>query len=124
MKQAISFLPHGRFVVAALGAVLAGLSFVPVPAHSRVWVSFGFPLFPPPPIYYPPPVYYYPPPVFVPPPAYYPSPPVNAAPAPPSGSGQSCYAGAYVCPMDTPVASGAPCYCLGNQDTHVWGHAN
>ena len=72
-----------------------------------------------PPAYYPPPVYYPPPP-----PAYYtPPPPATYAP-PQQSAGQSCNAGPYVCPMDHPVASGSPCYCLGNNRTQVWGRAS
>jgi len=112
-----------RVGVPAFVAALLGLVAAPMPAYSGVWVGFGFPLFGPPPVYYPPLVYYYPPPAYAPPP-YYPPPPATYAPAPPSGTGQSCYAQAYVCPMDNPVASGAACYCLDNQGNHIWGHAN
>jgi hypothetical protein len=119
MRHVLPQFPHRWVAAAALGAAWFGLLAVPAPAYSRVWVGFGFPLFWTPPVYYPPPIYYYPPP------AYYPPPPATyAPPAPPVAGGQSCYAGAYVCPMDNPVPSGAACYCLGNQGTHVWGHAN
>lgn len=133
MKLVAQLLRCRLAASAALAAVLLlGIFGMATPAYSRVWVGFGFPLFIAPPLYYPPPAYYYPPPVYAPPPgyalppAYYPPPPASysSAPTPSSGSGQSCYAGAYVCPMDNPVASGAACYCLGNQGVHVWGHAN
>ncbi|HTU54878.1 MAG TPA: hypothetical protein VMF62_12990 [Acetobacteraceae bacterium] len=134
MKEVAEVARWRLRAVAGLAAVWLGVFGMVAPAYSRVYVGFGFgfPLFIAPPLYYPPPAYYYPPPVYapppgyVPPPGYYPPPPASYAPAPPpsSGSGQSCYAGAYVCPMDNPVASGSPCYCLGNQGVHVWGHAN
>ena len=126
--KSVAQIPRCRLAAAAgLAGVLLGLAGMATPAYSRVWVGFGFgfPLVVAPPLYYAPPAYYYPPPVYVPPPGYYPPPPAGYAPQPPSaGAGQSCYAGPYVCPMDSPVASGAPCYCLGNQGVHVWGHAN
>jgi hypothetical protein len=119
----------------ALGAALIGFFASATPASARVWIGFGLPG-----IYVGPPAYYYPPPVYYPPPAYYPPPPAAYAPppagyAPPPasyapqaggapGQGQSCYAGAYTCPMDQPVASGAACYCVGNGGTRVWGRAN
>jgi hypothetical protein len=113
------------------GAALLGFFTAAAPAYGRVFVSFGFPFFLPLPLYYPPPAYYYPPAyyppaVYAPPPAYYAPPPASYAPSSPpaSGGGQSCYAGAYVCPMDNPVAPGSACYCLGNQGTHVWGNAH
>jgi hypothetical protein len=67
--------------------------------------------------YYPPPYYYSPPPVIY-------APPQTYSPAPVGGGGQSCYAGAYVCPMDRPVATGAGCYCLGNGGQRVLGRAS
>jgi hypothetical protein len=79
------------------------------------------------PYYYPP--YNYPPPVgYYPPPqgyqqGYYQPPPQAYSQAPGCG-GQSCYAGAYVCPMDRPVASGAGCYCPGNNGQRVGGRAS
>ncbi|MBN9510293.1 MAG: hypothetical protein J0I21_14410 [Alphaproteobacteria bacterium] len=86
-------------------AALAALA-LPSPAHAwwrgGVWIGF-------PPIapyyYYPPPVVYAPPPaVYVPPPAAY---------APPS-AGVSCYAGAYICPLDAPAPIGGACSCPTN----------
>jgi hypothetical protein len=93
------------------------------PAHARVFVGIGLPFygpgFYPPPAYYPPPpVYYAPPPVVYAPPQTYTPPPVTGP------SGQSCYAGPYVCPMDRPVATGGGCYCPGNDGQRIWGHAN
>jgi hypothetical protein len=83
-------------------------------------LGFGAPYYYPPPFYYPsPPVYY------APPQAYYQPPPQAYSQAPPVGSGgQSCYAGAYVCPMDRPVATGASCYCPGNNGQRVGGRAS
>ena len=59
-----------------------------------------------PPIVIAPPVLVGPPIGYYGPPGYYP-PPVYAAPA----AGQGCYAGPYVCPLDTPAGVGAPCSC-------------
>ena len=92
-------------VVAAL-LVLVALLAAPSAAHAwwRGGVGFGFgfvPLYvPPPPVYVPPPVYYYAPP----PPVYY-----ETAP-----SGQACYAGSYVCPLDRATPVGGPCSCPTN----------
>jgi hypothetical protein len=74
------------------------------------------------PYYYAPPGYYPPPISYVPPQAYYP--PQAYGQAPVGGGGQSCYAGAYVCPMDRPIATGASCYCPGNDGQRVGGRAN
>jgi hypothetical protein len=59
-------------------------------------------------------------PGWVTPPATYASPAPQAA----SPSGQSCYAGAYVCPTEHPVPSGSGCYCLSNNRTRVFGRAS
>nr|WP_294506105.1 hypothetical protein [uncultured Rhodopila sp.] len=109
----------------ALCAITACLSASSADARVFVGIGVGVPFygygpgFYPAPYYYPPPVYYPPPPVYyTPPPAYAP------APAAQPGTGQTCYAGAYVCPMDRPVAPGAGCYCPGNGGQRVWGRAN
>jgi len=107
--------------LAAIGAGLLLSACLPGAAQARVFVGFGFPMFYGPPVYAPPPVYY-------PPPMYYaPPPPVVYAPPPqsysPSPAGQSCYAGAYYCPMERPVAPGSGCYCTVN-GSRVWGRAN
>jgi hypothetical protein len=121
-------------VAVALCAAIVGLASSP--AQARVFIGFGFPFYGP--GYYPPPVYYPPPPVYYapPPPAYYVPPPQTYSPPPaysqgpaysqagPTGGGQACYAGPYVCPMDRPVATGAGCYCPGNGGQRVWGKAN
>jgi hypothetical protein len=107
--------------LAACGTVLAGALAVPVPAHARVFIGFGFPLVVGPPAYYPPPVYYPPPPYYYPPP-YYP-PPMAYAPGPAAPSGQACYAGGTVCPMEHPVGHGSSCYCTTAQG-RVWGRAS
>jgi hypothetical protein len=73
------------------------------------------------PYYYAPP--YYPPVYYSPPQTYYQPPPQGYSQAQ-GGGGQSCYAGAYVCPMDRPVATGASCYCPGNSGQRVPGRAN
>lgn len=114
--------------ISAGAATIAAVMAMAAPADAAVFVGLGFglpyygPAYIPPPIYYPPPAYYPPPPV------YY-TPPVQQryAPAPmaeQSSGGQSCYAGAYVCPMDRPVAAGSSCYCLGNGGQRVVGRAN
>ncbi len=106
-------------------ATALGLAIgAPATAEARVFVGIGLPFYYGP-AYIPPPVYY-PPPYYVPPPVVY-APPQSYAPAPaaePSGSGQTCYAGQYVCPMDRPVPSGSGCYCLGNGGQRVNGHAS
>jgi hypothetical protein len=109
------------FVAMALCAAMIGLA--DRPAQARVFVGIGIPFYGP--GYYPGP-YYYPPPYYPPPPVVYaPPPPQTYSQAPvPSGGGQACYAGPYVCPMDRPVASGGSCYCLGNGGEKVWGRAN
>jgi hypothetical protein len=96
-------------VLAALLA-LGGLA-VPGTAHAY-WrgghgggVFFGFA---PPPVYFGPPAYYYAPP----PPVVYAPPPVIYDPTPaPRAAAQSCYAGAYVCPLAAPGPVGSPCSC-------------
>jgi hypothetical protein len=100
---------------------------VPGPAHARVFVGFGFPLFVGPPAYYPPPIYYppppfYPPPYYPPPPGYS-APPASYAPGPGGPSGQACYTGGTVCPMEHPVGSGSSCYCTTPQG-RVLGRAS
>jgi hypothetical protein len=70
------------------------------------------------PYYYAPP--YYPPVYYTPPQTYYQPPPRGYSQAQ-GGGGQSCYAGAYVCPMDRPVTTGASCYCPGNNGQKVPG---
>jgi hypothetical protein len=118
-------------VALALFAVISG--WASSPAQARVFIGVGIPFFGPgfypPPVYYPPPAYYAPPPptYYTPPPstAYAPSQGYTPGPvAAPSGSGQACYAGAYICPMDRPAASGGSCYCAGNGGQKVWGRAN
>lgn len=109
--------------IAALGVVLGGIAGVPSPAHARVWIGFGFPLFGPP-AYYPPPVYYPPPAYYPPPPAYYAQPyPAYPPPAGRAIAGQSCYAGGIVCPMERPVSPGSGCYCTTAQG-RAWGRAS
>jgi hypothetical protein len=111
-----SFL--GLITSAAL--LVAGIVLPFGPAHARVWFGFGFPLYYPPQVYYPPAAYYPPPMIYAPPPPVTYTPPSTYAP--PSRS-QSCYAGAYICPMERPTASGNACYCPGNNGERVWGRA-
>jgi hypothetical protein len=108
-------------VIAATGPLL-----LPDPAAARVFVGVGIgvPGYPAPYYYAPPPVYYPPPRVYYapPPPVVYAPPPVTYAP--PMRAAQSCYAGAYTCPMERPTTPGAACYCAGNGGNRVWGQAN
>ncbi|HEY2131360.1 MAG TPA: hypothetical protein VGH36_00040 [Acetobacteraceae bacterium] len=92
------------------------------PAEARVFVGIGVPLFGP--AFYPPPVYYPPPPVYYPPPPVVYAPPSQSYMPQHDQSGQACYAGAYSCPMDHPVATGSSCYCLGNGGQRIWGRSN
>jgi hypothetical protein len=99
------------------------------PGHAQAghfFFSFGAPLYFPPPFVVPAPVFVAPPPVvFAPPPAW------SVTPAPPQWSvtpgqvgGQSCYAGPYVCPMQSPVPTGAACWCPNNGGGRSYGHAS
>ena len=113
-----------RVVLAALaGVAIGGLAIHPAKAWWRGGVWIGGPVFVGPPVVYPPVVY--PPPVYYPPPppVWYTPPQAQAAP-PATPTGQSCYAGPYVCPMDRPVASGSACYCLSNERSKIWGRAS
>jgi len=108
----------------ALAAAFLGPLFAPMPAHAHVGVVFGFGIAPP--VYYPPPPVFYPPPVYYPPPpAYYaPPPPVAYAPSPPSPTGQSCYAGPIVCPMERLGPPGRTCWCTDTAGRRVYGAAS
>jgi len=100
-----------------VAAVLCGAVMAPASANAWGWhggwgggwgwrgggVYFGFPG----PIYVGPPVVYAGPPV-----VYAPGPPVYAAPAPTAAA--SCFAGAYICPLENPGPGGAPCTCPTN----------
>ncbi len=104
MNSAISRVTSRAGLLAALA--VASMTVAASPSQARVFIGIG-----------------------VPPPVYYTPPPAQSAAAPayspaPSGEGQSCYAGPYVCPMDRPVASGGPCYCIGNGGQRVSGRAN
>jgi len=74
-------------------------------------VFFGFapPIYLAPPVYVGPPVVYAPPPVYAPGPAYAPGPGYA-----PGAIGQSCAAGAYICPLEHQGPVGAPCTCPAN----------
>jgi hypothetical protein len=112
-------------LTAAIGAIVA----IPAPAQARVFVGVGIgvpyfgPAYIPPPVYYPPPMYYAPPVYYPPPPVYYSQPQTYTPVQPYAAGGQACHAGAYVCPMDRPVAAGSACYCSGNDGQRVWGRA-
>jgi hypothetical protein len=123
------FLSRARWIAASFMLCAAAFTLCSAAANARVFVGVGVgvpfygygPGFYPAPYYYPPPVYYPPPPIY-----YTPPPPQVYTPAPAAqpGTGQACYAGPYMCPMDRPVAPGASCYCLGNGGQRVWGRAN
>ena len=97
-----------RILLAA--ALLASALPLSVPAEARGGVFLGFgvgvPVYPAYPYAYPPPAYYVPP--------Y----PAYAAPRP---AGQACYAGAYVCPLDRPMAAGDACGCPAMNGQRAWG---
>jgi hypothetical protein len=124
MTTALTTALRRTIATAVFGALLAGLT-VPVPAHARVFVGFGFPLYFGPPAYFPPPYYppYFPPAYYPPPPQPYYPPPAAYAPRSSGPYGQSCYAGDAVCPMEHPVGSGSACYCTTAQG-RVWGRAS
>ena len=96
------FLLGTAIVVFAVGAIL-------VPHQAEAWWRGGGGGF-----YYGPPVFVGPPVIYVPGPVYGPA-PVYAPPQQYAPAGQACYAGAYVCPLDRPTQSGAPCSCPTNQ---------
>ena len=109
--------------LATLVMVAVGLIVPVAPAQARIFVGIGIPLpYYGPPAFYPPPIYY-PPPAYYPPPYYAPPPPVVYTPAPAAPAyAQSCVAGAYLCPLDRPMAPGAGCYCIGNGGERVRGN--
>lgn len=101
--------------------VAAALAMPPLllaaPAGAQVSFGFGFgPAYPVFPAY---PYAYAPPPGWV-VPAYpaYPPPPSYLVPRPP---GQTCYAGAYVCPLDRTLAAGDACGCPAGNGQRAWG---
>jgi hypothetical protein len=123
MMKALIAILRRPLTIAVFAIVLGGIAGVSAPAHARVWIGFGFPLFGPP-AYYPPPVYYPPPAYYPPPPAYYPAPyPAYPPPAGRAIAGQACYAGGTVCPMERPVTPGSGCYCTTAQG-RAWGRAS
>ena len=82
-----------------------------------VYLGFAPPIYVAPPVYIGPPVVYAPPPVYAPGPGY--APPAGYAPGgyAPGAPGQvsaTCYAGAYICPLENPGPAGAPCTCPTN----------
>ncbi|SHJ36036.1 hypothetical protein SAMN02745194_02404 [Roseomonas rosea] len=107
-----------------LAAALAALPFLSTaPAEAQVTFGFGFgPAYPVYPAYpYPYPYAYpVPPPAWtVPPyPAYAPPPVVVVPPRPP---GQTCYAGAYICPLDRTLSAGDACGCPAPNGGRAWG---
>ncbi len=134
-RRILPFSPKGGFLRRAslalsAGIALAGLATAP-PAQARVGVFFGFSpfvAFPPAfyypaPVFYPPPFYYAPPWVVYAPPVTYTPPATGGQAYAPGSRGRSCYAGAYVCPMNTPVAAGATCWCPDNAGRRAYGRA-
>ncbi len=120
---------------AALAALVVGAALL-LPGTANAWwrggVWIGVPL----PYVVPPPVYYAPPPVAygAPPVVYDPNAPQVYDPnvqgqyqgqypgQPQMASAGSCAAGAYVCPLDTPLQPGTPCSCPANRG-RVSGYA-
>jgi hypothetical protein len=102
-----------RFAFLALAVAVTAVA-IPRPAHAwRVFFGFPYPLYVGPPVYYAPPVVYAPPTVAYGPQVYDPA-ADRAAPAVPR-TAASCDAGAYICPLDQPLASGSPCSCPANR---------
>ncbi|WP_159349195.1 hypothetical protein [Roseomonas harenae] len=114
--------------IALAAALLASPLILTAPADAHGGASFGigigvpvYPAYPAYPAYpyaygypvVPPPAYYAPP--F---PAYAPPPPAYSVPRPP---GQTCYAGAYVCPLDRNLSAGDACGCLAPNGQRAWG---
>ncbi|HJS87608.1 MAG TPA: hypothetical protein VJ779_19310 [Acetobacteraceae bacterium] len=117
-----------RCAALALGVVAFAAVATPIPAQARVGVFLGLGPFWGPPAYYYPPPFYYPPPVYYapPPPVYYTPPPVTYTPPAYVGPGstvRSCYAGAYVCPLETRLAAGTTCWCPDNRGGRAYGRA-
>jgi hypothetical protein len=111
----------GRMAAIVLVGGAGAIGIAP-PAQARVGVVLGFGpgFWFPPYYYYPPPVYYPPPPVwYTPPPPVSYTPPAYASP----GVARSCYAGAYVCPMQVEVSPGTTCWCPNNTGGRAYGTA-
>lgn len=109
----------GRILLASALAASALLPAGPAEARGGVVLGFGVgvPVYPALPYPYPPPAYYAPPfPAY--PTPYAPPYPAYTAPRP---AGQACYAGAYVCPLDRPLAAGDACACPARNGQHAWG---
>ncbi|WP_052401311.1 hypothetical protein [Muricoccus aerilatus] len=105
-------------LVAALLASALPLS-APAEARGGVFLGFGVgvPVYPAYPYAYPPPAYYVPPyPAYA---APYPAP--YTAYVAPRPVGQACYAGAYVCPLERPMAAGDACACPAMNGQRAWG---
>ena len=106
------------------GIALAALAPAP-PASARVFIGVA-PLYYPP-AYYPPPIYYPPPAYYAPPPEYYTPPPPPYMPSPyrppAAGVATTCYAGAFVCPMQSRVSIGTTCWCPDNTGARAYGRA-
>jgi hypothetical protein len=125
------------------GGVFIGIPPIVVPP---LGYPYSYPY--PPPVYAPPPIYSAPGETGAPPPGYegspeaYQSPPPGEQPppgyaAPPSGyaqppaasggqagaPGYSCFAGAYVCPLDRSLPVGGKCSCPSNRGGRVAGQA-
>jgi hypothetical protein len=103
---------HGGW---GFGGVVIGVPPVVLAPPAVVVAPPAVVVAPPPPVYYaaPPVAYYAPAPAVVATPA--PAVAVTAAPTYASASGQSCYAGAYVCPLEHATPIGANCSCPANE---------
>jgi len=118
-------------ITAPLATATLLLLGAPSPAlaywHGGFFTGIAPPVFAaPPPVFFPPPVYYAPPPpvVYAPPPIPPSFGPQSYPPGGPTSSAQSCYAGSYVCPMQTAVPVGGTCWCRGNNGGRVYGRAS
>ena len=96
-----------RVIILRILTVAAMFAAFAAPSQAQAWWRGGWGWGPPVVIvpYVAPPVYYAAPPV-----AYYSRP-----------SGQACYAGPYVCPLDQAGPVGSPCSCPTNGNTRSRG---
>jgi hypothetical protein len=108
--------PRFRAACAAAAAAAGVALAMPQPAHAWWRGGVFFNVAPFVPFYYAQPYYYVPPPVVYAPPVY------TAPPAyVPPDTAQSCYAGAYVCPLARPAPTGQPCSCPAEGGGRVGG---
>lgn len=93
-----------RKILLCTASLALAFGIIATPHEAQAWWRGGFGFYGPgiiigPPVVYapPPPIYYAPAPAYV---------------APPGG--QTCYAGAYICPLDRPTPAGGNCSCPTN----------